>query len=277
MENTFPLKLTSDETNSPGTKRPGTKCEKPMKYPMLDSTSESATVQEAMKILGSSFYVIKGHQPSLPSVMMSEDDILKKFIFEDDGPCETCWARSDINSKNNECLFARFSQMTQEEINNLLNNLNELDPEMYLMLKNLLTGQENDESNWKKWIDMKIKDLPSPYYFGLVDNKILLSVSQTSILENHKPRTVDIDQSGKDLLGKFYYTYHLMPGYKFPRYGDQINKILLDTTDDQLCQILDIFHSINPSLYDSFKRIITNQESVYDHRIYERAVIKFPS
>jgi hypothetical protein len=124
---------------------------------------------------------------------------------------------------------------------------------------------------------MKIKDLPSPYYFGLVENEILLSDSQTSILENHKPQIVNIDQLERDLLKKFYYTYDLMPGYKFARYGNQINPILRGTTDDQLCRILDIFHSINPSLYDSFKRIITNQESVYDHLIYERAVIKFPS
>jgi hypothetical protein len=242
-----------------------------------NTSSDSDPDHQAKKRLGPAFHVIEGHQPSQPSVMMSEDDILMKFIFEDDGACDTYWASSNINSLNDECLLARFAQMTQEEINNLLNNLNVLDPEMYKSLKKLLTGEENDESNWKKWIDMKIKDLPSPYYFGLVENEILLSDSQTSILENHKPQIVNIDQLERDLLKKFYYTYDLMPGYKFARYGNQINPILRGTTDDQLCRILDIFHSINPSLYDSFKRIITNQESVYDHLIYERAVIKFPS
>lgn len=243
----------------------------------MNSSFDSDPVQQAMKRLGPAFHVIEGHQPSLPSVRISECNLLRELIKEDDCGCDTCWACSEINSMNDECLLVRFSRMTQEKIYDLLNNLNELDPEMYLLLKKLLTGEENDESNWKKWIDMKIKDLPSPYYFGLVENEILLSDSQTSILENHKPQIVNIAQPEKDLLRKFYTTYDLMPGYKFARYGNQINPILRGTTDDQLCRILDIFHSINPSLYDSFKRIITNKESVYDHLIYERAVIKFPS
>jgi hypothetical protein len=273
MGNTLPSKLTPDETKRPGKKRPGTKCQKPMKRPTL----ESITVQQAMKRLGHAFHVIKGHQPSPPSVMISECNLLRELIKEEDGGCDKYWASSEINSMDDKCLFARFSKMTGEEIYNLLNNLNKLDPKMYRLLKKLLTGEENDESIWKKWIDMKIKYLPSPYYFGLVENEILLSDSQASILKNLIPKKVYINQFEKDLLRKFYYTYDLMPGYKFARYGDQINPILHGITDDQFCQILDIFYSINQSLYDSFKRIITNQESAYDHIIYERAVIKFPS
>jgi len=184
-----------------------------------NTSSDSDPVHQAKKRLGPAFHVIEGHQPSQPSVTMREDTFLIKFTKEVDGGCDSYWTCSEINSMNDDCLLVRFSMMTQEEIYDLLNNLNELDPEMYLLLKKLLTGEENDESIWKKWIEMKIVGLPPPYYFGLVEDQIQLSDSQTSILENHKPQIVNIDQPEKDLLTKFYTTNDLMPGYKFARYG----------------------------------------------------------
>ncbi len=169
-----------------------------------------------------------------------------------------------------------FSKKTPEEINNNLNNLYPVNPRMYQLLKDLLMGEESDETVWNKWLNKEQKNISSPYELGQLRKTIQLMYSHQCILESHQPRASEpLSQQDCDLLARFYHQSEYDSKMKFPIPKNGLQKVMDALSNDHFDRILDIFLGINPRLYQSFKKMITNQESVEDHRIYDRSVRRF--
>lgn len=229
-------------------------------------------IQQAMKRLGSAYYVITNHQPSPPLVQMNLVILYGYFLEEHSGDNDW-WQPIKISRVQKQ-----FSKMPPNEIENLLNNLNKVDSEKYQLLKNLLTGHETDESDWIKWIDEISNNLPSPYDIGQLEHQIQLSKPHQEIIAGHQSKTTTFSENDKRRkLSVFYHTYESMPGYVFPIPKSGLKEVLDQMSNEDFRDILDILSSINFGVYESFKRIITNHpnESVIDHKIYDKGVRKF--
>jgi hypothetical protein len=241
-----------------------------------------ATRRLAINNLGDKFFPIQDHEPSNPSVLMSFNDLFFRFV-EPHGFSDDHWSPIQVSNKkysDKPCVQKLFSRMTPDEIFNLLNNLFVFDPEMYKLLKDLLTGEECDETVWENWIDKQSERLPSPYELGQLQHKIEISEMKKNILNSHTPLALRLSQNDiVQLLSVFYHKdERLMPGYVFPIPKSGLEDVIKSLSYNHLNQILDIFYHMNTSLYESFKRIITNQEvSVVDHRIYDKEVRLFPT
>ena len=241
-----------------------------------------ATRRLAINNLGDKFFPIQDHKPSQPSVLMSFNNLF--FCFVKPHSClDDHWSTIQVSNKkysDEPCLQKLFSRMTHDEIFDLLNNLFVFDPEMYKLLKDLLTGEECDETVWENWIDKQSERLPSPYELGQLQHKIEISETKKNILNSHTPLVLRLTLNDiVQLLSVFYHKdERLMPGYVFPIPKSGLEDVINPLSDDQFNQILDILYHMNTSLYESFKRIITNQEvSVVDHRIYDKGVRLFPT
>jgi len=159
------------------------------------------------------------------------------------------------------------------EIKNILNALYAVDPRMYQLLKNLITGKESDNSTWIKWLRKQCEKIPSPYQLEQLKRQIQLKCTQHIILGNHQPRALQpLSQEDCDMLHRFYHQSEYDPNTKFPIPKSGLQRVMNALSDVEFDRILDILSGINSSLYESFKRMITNQESVNDHRIYDQAV-----
>ena len=242
-------------------------------------SSKSTAIQN----LGDKFFLIQDHEPSEPSFLMSFNDLFFCFV-EPHGLSDEHWSPIQVSNKkysDKPCLQKQFSRMTPDEIVNLLNNLFVFDPEKYKLLKDLLTGEECDETVWKNWIDKQSERQPSPYELEQLKYEIKISEAKQEILKRHNPLAPSLFSLNSiiQLLSVFYHTDDkLMPGYLFPIPKSGLEDVINTLFDEQFEKILDILSNINTSLYESFKRIITNQEkSVVDHRIYDKGVRLFPT
>jgi hypothetical protein len=230
------------------------------------------SIQQAMERLGSAYHVIEKHQPSLLLVKMNLVILFGYFLEEHS--CDNNWWQPIEIFRVQE----RFSKMPPNEIENLLNNLNKVDSEKYQLLKNLLTGHETDESDWIKWIDEISNNLPSPYDIGQLRHQIQLSKPHQEIIARHQSKTKTFSKNDmRRKLSVFYHTCESMPGYVFPIPKSGLKEVLDQMSNEDLRDILDILSSMNFGVYESFKRIITNHpnESVIDHKIYDKGVRKF--
>ena len=230
-------------------------------------------IQQAMERLESAYYVITNHQLSPPLVQMQLENLFGKFLKPHSFFGDDCWQPIKISG-----VQKRFSKMPPDEIENLLNNLNKVDSEKCQLLKNLLTGQETDESDWIKWIEKISKYLPSPYDIEQLRHQIQLSKLHQETLERHQLRTPTFSKNDiKRKLSVFYHTCESMPGHVFPIPKSGLKEVLDQMSNEDFRDILDILSSMNFGVYESFKRIITNhpEESVIDHKIYDNGVRKF--
>jgi hypothetical protein len=258
-----------------GTKRPGT-IESNIKNSKLklDTTLVSLAIEQ----LGPVYNVIKNHQPSTSFNWSPHDILLLVFVKKHwffDGQWENIPIFKD-EDKEDLCLQKKFSKMIPEAINNILNKLYEVNSKMYQILKDLLTGEESDETAWNEWLNKERKNIPSPYELGQLRKTIQLVYSHQCILESHQPRASEpLSQQDCDLLARFYHQSEYDSKMKFPIPKSGLQKVMDALSNDQFDRILDIFLGINPRLYVSFKKMITNQESVEDHRIYDQAVRQF--
>jgi hypothetical protein len=128
-----------------------------------------------------------------------------------------------------------------------------------------------------------------PLYHGkLKDSHVL-------ILENHQPalpcgssrardapgKEIQLSPSDYPLLAKFreqdWYKPPLCTSGQFPVVKSEVTYLVNSLPNDKFHRILDIFCGINRGFYESFKRMLTNQETMDDHRIYDQAVRQFPT
>lgn len=235
-------------------------------------------VEQAREQLGPAFEVIIQHQPSLLLVVMSLQNLILVFV-QQHWMFDGSWQAIPISvneDQGNLCLRERFSRMSPDEIKNILNALYAVDPRMYQLLKDLMTGEESDETTWIEWLRTQCKNIPSPYELKQLGYQIQ-SIHQT-ILVSHRPRAPQpLSREDCNVLHRLYHQSEYDPKTKFPIHKSGLQKVMNAMSDVEVVQILDILSGINFSLYESFKRMMTNQESVDDHRIYDQAVRQFPT
>ncbi len=237
-------------------------------------------VEQARTQLGHAFEQIKQHQPSLLLVVMSLQNLILVFV-QQHWMFDGSWQAIHISvneDQENPCLRERFSRMSPDEINNILNALYAVDPRMYQLLKDLMTGEESDETTWIEWLRTQCKNIPSPYRLKQLKYPIKLKSTHHEILLSHRPRAPQpLSQEDCNVLHRLYHQSEYDPKTKFPIPKSGLQKVMDAMSDVEVVQILDILSGINFSLYESFKRMMTNQESVDDHRVYDQVVRQFPT
>jgi hypothetical protein len=241
---------------------------------------------EALRILGlEKFDLIKDHIPSSKKRNINIQKILVEYeiVYIDKDCFDHHWSGTGLTVDYDETpLQKKCSKMETEKLFDILNDLHSLNTIMYDIFKKQLTGNYSsedeywkDQKQWNNWIRRLIKDYLSP--FGQPDPtsvKISINNEKLEILMTHQPHEItNFLREHFELLCKLTKLTDFV-AYKERSPMNKIEMQLVISTmgfyDFQ--QLLNILHHIG--LYKSFKKIITNCETIGDYNNFVNELVR---
>jgi len=213
------------------------------------------------------------HQPNTEMQLTQQNvEILLNFWYESRS---SNGHLSIIYPCNHGMLLEYFNRLSVEQFLFILDVFHALDTQLYISFKRILQfeGSRQDLDYYWNWV-RSFSSLP--LYQGKLKD------SHVQILENHQQGN-EIQPSSCDhvLLAMFvnqdWYKPPKCVSGDLPVVKSQIFFLVNSLSNDNFRRILDIFYDINQGLYLSFKRILANQETLDDHRMYDQAVRQFPT
>ena len=216
----------------------------------------------------------------------------------------------DTDYSDDPSLRKLFSMLPHEKITRILDNLYALDQNMYHLLKRLLTGaslalldlgserttrlltllkgapqgnacQESDDTIWIKWVNAQILRLPKTWETSLTSYSMEIGHEKEEALFHHRPNTgMQLTQQDAELLCEFYYESRASSGRLgiiYPKNHGMLLQFFNGLSIEDFLYILDVFHALDPQLYESFKRILQFTGSRQDLDYYWNWVRSFSS
>ena len=258
---------------------------------------------------------IHHHQPSTAYQLTPQDgELLCEFYYESRS---SSGRLGIIYPKNQGMLSEFFSTLSVEQFIHILDMFHTLNAQFYNSFKRILEleGSREDLEFYWAWVRSfsslplyqgKLKNshvsilenhqpalpcgssrardapaLPCGAPFNKVKSLVVLSEPRSSRARDALGKEIQLSPSDYPLLAKFreqdWYKPPLCASGQFPVVKSEVMCLVNSLPNDKFHRILDIFSGINPSLYESFKRMLTNQETMDDHRIYDQALRRFPT
>jgi hypothetical protein len=241
--------------------------------------------KEAQGILGSNYRFIKDHKPTRNErrdVNVSNLLIDNGFIYEDNEWFSTTWEPVSLSVKDRvPTVQQKCSEMEIRKLNDILNDLHLLNPKMCEIFTKQLTVNYSSESEywenqkqWNAWIRLLIKDYlppcgqPDPRTFKFSLNKEKLEILMKQPLE------ITFLPKDHELLSSLTTSRHFVAyNERFCKNKQEMQLVISSMNLRDFRQLVNIIYHIG--LYESFKKIITNCETISDYNNFGDKLIKF--
>ena len=159
------------------------------------------------------------------------------------------------------------NSLPDDEFCYMIHLFNRFNPEFYTSWKAVLNN-DADYEQVRYYEDMVCSFSSLPGFC-----EIELNGSHLSSLETHKPILIKTDEADRVLFYKFrepdWRKPELCRTGIFPVVKNALLSLVNSLSIENFERILNIFFTINSDLYESFKNIITNKDSIDDHKLYD--------
>jgi hypothetical protein len=172
--------------------------------------------------------------------------------------------------------------MKIEKLNDILNDFYSLDTTMYDIFKKQLTGNYSSESEywkdqkqWNAWIRLLIKDYlplcgqpnPTTFTFRINTDKLKTLINQPQKITNFSPD--DYELAMRLTKSEDFVAYKEL----FPLNKEDIQSVISSMNLRDFRQLVNIIYHIG--LYESFKKILTNCETIKDFNNFGNELVRF--
>jgi hypothetical protein len=214
-------------------------------------------------------------QASLEDPVLTPEDcqMLSSFFHED-------WHRGRlcrIYPQRNAALQNLFTSMSDEQFCRMLEIFDTFEDRLFSkcfkkLLENRATPREIQYYQDKV---CSFSSLPGVCNVNLKDSHLLS-------LQTYQPSDgIQIEPNDHTLLAQFqepdWWKPPLCQSGKFPVVKSGLMNLVNSLSKKDFERILNLFYIIDLNSYESFKKIITNQDSMDDHMLYEQALREFPT
>jgi hypothetical protein len=222
--------------------------------------------------------ILRCRQPSQASledpILTPEDFQMFSGFFHED------WYRGRlcrIYPQRNAALQNLFTSMSDEQFRHMLDIFDTFEDRRFSkcfkkLLKNMATPREIQYYEDKV---CSFSSLPGVCNMNLKDSHLL------SLLTYQPSDGIQIEPNDHTLLAKFqepdWWKPPLCQSGKFPVVKSGLMDLVNSLSKKDFERILNLFYIIDPNSYESFKKIITNQDLMDDHMLYEQALKEFPT
>jgi hypothetical protein len=228
--------------------------------------------------------ILMSHQSSQVSpkdgILTTEDcSMFNEFFYEDWYKNKLC----NVYPKGSTAIQDFINNNSDERFSRMLNIFDAFDSQFNECFKNILKNDALPENiQYYEHMVCSFSSLPGIHQENLKDQHLVLLLTYQPI-ENTQFTPGDYQ-----LLNNFKHPNWHMPYLAvrrvFPVVKSGVMHLVNSLSKENFQRILDIFYSIDrlrlethPSLYESFKKIITNQDWMDDHMIYDQALREFPT